>query len=166
MRSPKKRGKAAGLKPQEKQTAQFSVDSLYEQARSDGRWSEMFEVIEKGEAEKDARLRRALKFLRDNPEQVEPIRIVMDTKNRNIISIDDGFHRIVAAKLLGWKEITTEVFPSDIGSDCPKCGKRVKAEVKTDRTICPICGATISHLKIRARPMKTSVLFEPKSRRG
>ena len=163
MRFPKKGGKAGGPKPEEKQTARFSVDLLYDKAKSDGRWRKMFEAIDKGQPEKDVRLRRALKFLRDNPKRIEPITIVMDEKNQDIIEIDDGFHRIAAAKLLGWKEMTAEVFFSDIGSDCPKCGKRVKAEVKTDRTTCPSCGATISHLKIRPVPTEIRVLFEPKS---
>jgi len=165
---PKKRGKTAGSEPQEHQIERLEVDLLYEEARRDGTWPKMFEAIDKGEPEKDARLGSALKDLRDNPDsmRVERITIVRDMKDRNMISIQDGFHRIVAAKLLGWKEIIAEVLPGDVGSDCPKCGRRVRPEIKTDRTTCPSCGATISDLKIRVVRPKIGTVFKPKSRKS
>ena len=72
MRFRKKTGKAAGSEPQEEQIERFEVDLLYEEARNEGIWEEMFEAIDKGEPEKDIRLRCALKDLRDNPDQLNP----------------------------------------------------------------------------------------------
>jgi len=168
MRFPKKKGKSRQSESQEGQIERFKVDLLYQEARSEGIWKDMFEAIDKGEPEKDIRLRCALKDLRDNPDpmRVERITIVRDTKDRNMISIHDGVHRIAAAKLLDWKEIIAEVLSGEVGSDCPKCGRRVEAEIKTDRTICPKCGGTISHLKNKAVRLKIGTVLEPKSRKG
>jgi hypothetical protein len=89
------------------------VGELYEAAKSDRaqRWRELFKITSVEQAREVPRLRFWISAI-ERGEEIPPIKMVIryDVEGRETRFLLDGFHRIVASKLLGHpKELKVKV---------------------------------------------------------
>jgi len=96
--------------------ANHSVDEIYNIAKNDGRWSDLFKINSLEEAMNDFRLNDAIMVIKrdrlkekidyQGSNEFRPVRIIIRNKKWGI---EDGFHRIIAHKLLRLKDIPCEI---------------------------------------------------------